>query len=194
MKLSFQVPNVVGPKPSPPPPVNPQFAVTSPRPVTTTPSPRPPRHRKAGENLSHLVFGDKESPETYIQGTSCCVMYLTLEGEGSSDTESVRVRCQTIIFFGYIVVIWNEIMSIINTECMKLKKKMKIWSSSTESQISLLYHYNLRINYSCVIQKPGTEGRGRNGTCGHYLIVQNNLFLTSQDITSIYGKRPWKVK
>ncbi|XP_052078320.1 protein inturned-like isoform X2 [Mytilus californianus] len=90
VKLSFQMPNVVGPKPSPPPPVNPQFAMTSPRPVTT-PSPRPPRHRQPGENLSQLVFGDSRQHHLeYLQDTSCCVMYLTLEGDGSSDTESVR--------------------------------------------------------------------------------------------------------
>ncbi|CAC5374341.1 INTU [Mytilus coruscus] len=90
VKLSFQMPNVVGPKPSPPPPVNPQFAMTSTRPVTT-PSPRPPRHRQPGENLSQLVFGDSRQHHLeYLQDTSCCVMYLTLEGDGSSDTESVR--------------------------------------------------------------------------------------------------------
>ena len=82
----------MGPKPSPPPPVNPQFALTSPRPVTT-PSPRPQHHRKPGENLSDLVFGDGiQNHLSYLQGTSCCVMYLTLEGDGSADTESVRVN------------------------------------------------------------------------------------------------------
>lgn len=91
------MPNVVGPKPSPPPPVNPQFAMTSPRPVTT-PSPRPPRHRQPGENLSQLVFGDSRQHHLeYLQDTSCCVMYLTLEGDGSSDTESVRVSRLCIV-------------------------------------------------------------------------------------------------
>jgi hypothetical protein len=39
------------------------------------------------------VFGDGiQNHLSYLQGTSCCVMYLTLEGDGSADTESVRVN------------------------------------------------------------------------------------------------------
>lgn len=96
MKLTFQLPVVIGPDKNPPssripPPLPPKtypHKVSTCTVVPTSPhQPKKKRHPQLGENILQLVSGeDKSRLYSFLKNILCAVLYLTLDSQESDES------------------------------------------------------------------------------------------------------------